>query len=215
MDARRARGQAAVETVGIVTAVVLALAATTVWLVGHARAPDRPPDVIGQASRPLGFPDSIRYWALPAVPYGQEGADEPIGDALRGFGRGARAATGAWLSGRREFSRAYNRRMWERLRDVIRDPLGDPGLPEFDVLTPSGAIRRALRDGDELWDYIDRVRHLPRDELTLTLMRDGGTLAADMTVEVLQALARRRVARAVRPRPPAERPVPGDDAPAP
>src|SRR5687768_16516936 len=108
MDARGAGGQAAVEMVGIVIAVAMAIAATTLWLQGAMGPPDRPPDVIGHASRPLSIPDSIRYWALPAVPYGEEGADAPVGDALRGFGRGARTATRAWLAGRREFSGAYN-----------------------------------------------------------------------------------------------------------
>ncbi len=214
MSARGVPGQAAVETVGIVTAVVLALAATTVWLVGAARPPDRPPDVIGQVSRPLGFPDGLRYWALPAVPHGQEGADEPIGDALRGFGRGTVTATRAYLRGRQEFSGAYSRRLRERLSDVLADPLGDGGLPELDVLTPGGALRRVLRDGAAARDYVRRLRALPRDELGRTILRDAGTFAADATVEVLQALARRRAARVGRP-PTGRRPAPPRDAPQP
>lgn len=211
MDGRRADGQAAVEMVGIVIALAIAIAATTVWLQGAMAPPGEPPDVIGHASRPLGFPDSIRYWALPAVPYGEEGADEPIGDALRGLGRGARTATGAYLAGRREFSGAYNRRLAERLRDLVHDPLGAPTIPELDILTPGGLARRALARGGAAYDYVQRLRRMPPDERTRTVLRDAGEAAADATIEALQALARRRVGQAGRrpaPRPPAPRDTP-------
>ncbi len=213
MDARRVGGQAAVETVGIVIALAIAIAATTVWLQGAVTPPDHPPDVIGHASRPLGFPDGIRYWALPAVPYGEEGADEPIGDVLRGAGSRARSATRAYLAGRREFSGAYNRRLVERLRDLVRDPLGPPTVPGLDVLTPGGLARRALARGGDAYDYVQRLRRMPPGERTRTVLRDAGTAAADATIEGLQALARRRVGQGARrpaPRPPAPR-----DAPAP
>lgn len=211
METRRDRGQAAVETVGLVVAAVLALAATAAWLAASAGPPDRPPDVVGAVARPLSFPDGVRYWALPAVPLGREGADEPIGDALRGAGRHGREAVATYLEGRSRFSGAYNRRLRERLGDVLRDPLGVPALPEADLLTPRGLARRALEDVDAIAGYAARLRAASPGERARMLLDDGGAFAADATIEVLRGLARRRVAEARRPPPP----PPPPDAPRP
>lgn len=185
-----ARGQATVESVGIAVAIVLALAAMTTWLVGAVRPAAAPLDPVGRVAAPLATPERIGHWP---VPIGAE-PDEPIGDALRAFGRGARAATRAWLAGRREFSGAYNRRLRRRALAILRDPLAGFGVPGPDALSPLAVARRALAQRDRLRDYVRRLRAMPRGERTRTLLRDAGTGAADATVEVLEALARRRLA---------------------
>jgi hypothetical protein len=204
MVTRGARGQATVETVGIAVAVVLAVAATTTWLLAAVRPPDRPPDVVAQVARPLGFPDGIRYWALPSVPLGEEGAQEPIGDILRSAGRVLHTGVRGYGVARTEFDRGFRRRLGERLREIADDPLGTPTIPDAELFTPEGLARVALARGGEFVAYVERVRRLPREQVVPTVAGDMGELAADALVEAGRSLLRRRIADAGRrhPRPP-------------
>lgn len=182
-------GQAAVETVGILVAIVLAVAATTTWLVANARPPGRPPEVVAHVARPLGFPDSVRYWALPAVPYGQEGAGEPIGDLLRGL----RGPEGSWwrayLRSRWEWDKALARRLAHLALEVVSDPGAAASRPSV------------LERAPGLPAYIRHLRSLPRDRMWAELHRDTADLSGDLVFEGLRLLLRRKAATVIR-RPP-------------
>lgn len=213
-----ADGQAAVETVGIVVVVVLALAAATAWLVAEARPPDRAPAVVEHVSRPLGFPDSVRYWALPAVPYGQEGADEPIGDVLRALGGGSAAAWRGYLHHRREWNRAYRRALWEQLAERVREGVRDPSTlaPDPALSTPEGLARAVVSRGRRTIAYVRHLRALPAAERARALRDDSARFMAGATLDALEITIRRGAMRARLPRgprPPAPAPSPDDPRP--
>jgi hypothetical protein len=54
-------------------------------------------------------------------------------------------------------------------------------------LTARTALRRALLNAQELWDYAQELRTMPAREAALRAGRDAGTLAADLVVEALEA----------------------------
>lgn len=197
------RGQAAVETVGVVVVLVLALAATTTWLVRQARPPDRPPQVVAHVARPLGFPDSIPYWALPAVPYGQEGADEPIGDVLRAVGRGGAGAWDEYWYQRREWNRVFRRALWEGLKARARAVADDPAtlLPDPAVLTPQGLARAVVSQGRRTVAYVEHLRSLPPEERWRALRTDSAEFMAAASLDALELSVRRGATRVGAPRP--------------
>lgn len=208
MASARARGQAAVETVGLVVLLALVATAAAAWLAASARPPERPPDVVAHVTRPLRVPDGP-VW--PSLPVGVAPRAEPIGDVLRAAGRTAAGAGRGYWAARREFNRAYRARLRERGGEVLEDPLGGLATPPTDDLGPAALVRRALRDARSAGEYVRRLRALPREERVATLMRDAGTWTADVTVDAVQALLRRRAGRARASR----RPDPPTDAPAP
>jgi len=204
-------GQAAVEGIGISILVALLVAALSLWVVREVRPPPRPPALVEAVAQPLRRPPGAlehMYPLTPAftVPRGRD--DEPIGRVLRALGRGTRDGVVLGIEARNTFNAAFAERLRERGMDFLRDPLGDPGLPDADLLTPGGALRRALENAGELWDYAEELRSLPLREAALKASEDAGRLAADATIEAAQAALRRRVARAGRPAPPPDRPGP-------
>jgi hypothetical protein len=199
------RGQAAVETVGLVVVLLLALAATTAWLVHEARPPDRPPQVVPHVARPLGFPDSIRYWALPAVPYGQEGADEPIGDVLRAIGGGGASAWDEYWYQRREWNRVFRRALWEGLTARARAVADDPSSlrPDPATLTPQGLARAVVSRGRRTVAYVEHLRSLPPEERWRALRTDSAEFMAAASLDALEFSVRRGAVRVGAPRTPA------------
>lgn len=187
------------ESIGIAVLVALLLAAVSAWLVREVRPPERPPAFIEAVSKPLvrdPAPFEFRY-PLPrpfTMPRGRD--DEPIGRALRILARGARDGVVIGYAMRQRFNQAYADRLLERGEQYLRDPLGGlTELPDPDLLTPQGAVRRALRDAGRLWDYSRRLRSMPLRDAALTASADAGTLAADLTIEAAQAYLEKRARR--------------------
>jgi hypothetical protein len=185
------RGQATVETVGVAVMVALLLTATAAWLVREVRPPDRPPAFIEAVSKPLvrdPAPFELRY-PLPrpfTMPRGRD--DEPIGRALRAVGRGVRQAVVLGIEMRHRCALAFGMRLGERGLALVEDPVGgllDSPLP--DPVTP-----------EEIQSYADELRSMPGRDAALTATADACAAGADLTVEVGQALLRRRIERAGR-----------------
>jgi hypothetical protein len=215
------RGQAAVETVGIGVLVALLLSAVTVWLVREVRPPARPPALVEAVAQPLERPPGALERMYPltrgfTVRRGRD--DEPIGRVLRAIGRGAGGGAVLGLEARHRFQVALAMRLKERGIEFLRDPLPDledlARLPDTDILTPAGQLRRALAHAGELWDYARRLRTMPAREAAMTAAEDAGRVAADALIEVGQAALRRRVVRRGRPAPPPRRDA-GGGPPAP
>lgn len=220
MDLSGQRGQAAVEGIGITVLVTLLVAASAAWLLKEAHPPAAPPPVIALAAAPLRAPYDSGIWvSAPAPMLGGFGSHSrgsgPIGVALRAVGRGVvtvvrveQEAEGAFHDGARHRAR-------ERARDFLDDPVGSLlAPPDAAMLTPTGVITRTLGDARGLWDYAERVRRLPPHEAMLVVARDAGAATADITIDVAEALLRRRASRAARgPLP--RNPVSGEEAPAP
>lgn len=193
------RGQAAVETVGIGLLVALLLAAVSAWLVREVRPPDRAPAFIEAVSTPLvrdPAPFEFRYPLPRAFTMARGRDDEPIGRALRLLARGARDGVVIGLEMRHEFAYAYGMRLRELGEEFLEDPIGGlVALPDPELLTPDGAVGRALLDARRLWDYAQELRSMPLRQAALKAAADAGTLAADLTVEVARAALKKRVDR--------------------
>jgi hypothetical protein len=210
------RGQAAVETVGVIVMVALLLSAVSAWLLREVRPPDRPPPLVEAVAQPLSRPPGALEHMYPltrgfAMPRGRD--DEPIGRVLRAIGRGARDGAVIGLEARRRFQVAFARRLKERGIEFLRDPI--PGiedladLPDLDLLTPAGQLRRALRHAGDLWEYARELRTMPAREAAMKAADDAGRVAADTLIEAGQAAIRKRIAGGGRPAPPPPRPDPG------
>jgi hypothetical protein len=198
------RGQAAVESIGIAVLVALLLAAVSAWLVREVRPPERPPALIEAVAAPLTrdpAPFDYRY-PLPPPPFemprGRD--DEPIGRALRAAARGTRDAVVLGLEVRHRFAYGFGRRLAERGRRFLEDPLQELGsLPNADLLTSEGA-RGAV---ERLRAWAREVRALPPREAALRVSEDAGALGADLALEVAKAWLERRAQRTgQRPRTP-------------
>lgn len=220
MDAGSQRGQAAVEWVGVTVLVMLAVAAITLWLVPVLRPPPAPPDVIGRIALPVApaTPAEVaarqREAALErlALVRGRPGGtavQRGLGAVRRDLGTGF----DVWLEARHEFSTSFNRRMLERLDQMLHDPLGDPtALPDLSLLTPAGIARRA----DEMRAYLRRLDGMSLREAIVTASGDAGAAAADLTVDAGQVALRKKISGATRrPRPPEPPPAPRPGAPRP
>jgi hypothetical protein len=185
------RGQVAVEWIGLAVLVAVMLAAATAWLVREARPPSRPPAFIEAVAKPLVRDPAPFEWRYPLprpydFPRGRD--DEPIGRFLRAAGRGARDGIVLAWEVRQELNRAFNARLRQRGLELLRDPLATLGdLPQAQELTARNALRRALLNAQELWDYAQELRTMPAREAALRAGRDAGTLAADLVVETLEA----------------------------
>lgn len=198
------RGQAALEGLGIGVLVVVLLAAVSAWLVREVRPPTEPPAVIAAVATPLVRGPGPFEFAYPLRPPPLElrgRDDEPIGRALRAAGGRVRAGVVLGLEMDDAFDRGFKRRLRERGVAILRDPLGGfRRLPDPSILTPSGAVLRALREARDLYDYAQELRSLPLREAALKASEDAGARAADLAVDVGEAALRRRVGRAVRDR---------------
>jgi hypothetical protein len=212
-------GQAAVETVGVGVLVALLLSAVSLWLVREMRPPPQPPPLVESVAQPLTRPPGALETMYPltrgfVTPRGRD--DEPIGRVLRAVGRGARDGAVLGLEARRRFQLAFALRLKERGIAFLRDPVPDledlASLPDLDVLTPTGQLRRALRHAGDLWEYAQELRTMPAREAALKAADDAGRLAADTAIEAGQIALRRRIARAGRPTPPPPA-RPGPDGP--
>lgn len=201
------RGQAAVEGIGMAVVVALLMAATAAWLAGAVGPATRPPDVVGRVAEPLGGGYDRRLFSRPVLPpFLSAPADgaAPIGRALAVAGRGVVSAVVVYARARNQFTVGFGERLRERVGDVVRDPLGDPGdLPDADMFTLRGiGVAAAQRAGD-LWDYARFLRTLPPERAVMRAARDAGRESADAAIEVAQAALRRRLARGGRGAPPA------------
>jgi hypothetical protein len=197
------RGQAAVESIGIAVLVALLLAAVSAWLVREVRPPERPPALIEAVAAPLTrdpAPFDYRY-PLPPPPFDipRGGDDEPIGRALRAAARGTRDAVVIALEVRQRFTYAFGRRLVERARQFLDDPLGElAAVPDADLLTSDGARLQI----DRFLAWVREVRALPPREAALRVSEDAGALGADLAVEVAKAWLERRAQRIGQPRTP-------------
>ena len=91
---------------------------------------------------------------------------------------------------------AYGMRLRELGEEFLEDPIGGlVALPDPELLTPDGAVGRALLDARRLWDYAQELRSMPLRQAALKAAADAGTLAADLTVEVARAALKKRVDR--------------------
>jgi hypothetical protein len=183
-------GQAAAEAIGVAVMVALLLAAVTAWLLREVRPPDRPPDLIGAVAKPLErgpAPFELRY-PLPRpfdMPRGRD--DEPIGRALRAAGRGVREAVAFAVEMRHRCALAYGMRLGERSLALVRDPFGELlQTPAADLVTR-----------EEIERYVEELRAMPGRDAALRAAEDACALGADGTVDVAQALLRRRIERGV------------------
>ena len=189
---RRAHGgQATVETVGVTVMVALLLAAVSAWLVREVRPPARAPAFIEAVATPLArdpAPFEFRY-PLPRpfeMPRGRD--DEPIGRALRAAGRGVREGVAFGIEMNRRCTLAFGMRLGDRSLALFRDPVGGILEPPVGELPTSEEVRR----------YAEELRAMPARDAALRATADACALGADVTVEVAQALLRRRIERAGR-----------------
>ena len=211
-------GQAALEGIGVAVVVVAALLAISAWLVREVRPPPRPPAAIAAVATPLVRDPGLLEWRypLPVEIADLRGGDhEPIGRALGAAARRARAGVDLGLEMNAAFDGAFKQRLRERGREFLDDPLGGlAALPDPDLLTPAGAVRRAVRDAAALWEYAQELRSLPLREAALRASEDAGRASADLALEAAEAALRRGARRAGRTRHPAPERVPAP-APAP
>jgi hypothetical protein len=209
-------GQAALESIGITVVVAVALAAVSTWLVHEVRPPPRPPDAIAAVATPLVRDPGLFEWRYPlpqeiADLRGREG--EPIGRALRVAARRSRAGVELSLEMNAAFDDAFKQRLRERGQEFVDDPLaGLASLPNPVLLTPDGALLRALQDAARLWAYARELHSMPLRAAALRASHDAGRHSADLAVDVGEALLRRGIRRAGSRLP--RRPAPGR-APAP
>jgi hypothetical protein len=193
------RGQAAVEAIGIAVVVALLMAATTAWLAGMTGSAARPPDVIGRVAEPLGDGFGQRILSRPALPpflTAPAGGAAPIGRALAAAGRGVVSAAIVYARARDQYAVGFGERLRERIGEILRDPLGDPGdLPDADMFTLRGLGLAAAGRAGELWDYARFLRTLPPEEAVMRAARDAGRESADAAIEVAQGALRRRLLR--------------------
>jgi len=189
---RRAQGgQATVETVGVAVMVALLLATVSAWLVREVRPPARAPAFIEAVATPLArdpAPFEFRY-PLPRpfeMPRGRD--DEPIGRALRAAGRGVREGVAYGIEMNRGCTLAFGMRLGDRSLALFQDPLGGILEPPVGELPTSEEVRR----------YAEELRAMPARDAALRATVDACALGADVTVEVAQALLRRRIERAGR-----------------
>jgi hypothetical protein len=189
---RRAQGgQATVETVGVAVMVALLLAAVSAWLVREVRPPDRPPAFIEAVATPLArdpAPFEFRYPLPRPFDMARGRDDEPIGRALRAAGRGVREAAAFGIEMNRRCTLAFGMRLGERSLALLRDPVGG-------ILEPPGPD---LPTSEEVGRYVEELRSMPARGAALRATEDVCAMGADVTVEVAQALLRRRVERAGR-----------------
>jgi hypothetical protein len=203
------RGQAAIEGIGITVVVALLMAATAAWLAGAAGSPARPPDVVGRVAEPLGDGLGQRILTRPALPPFLSATGDgaaPIGRALAAAGRGVVSAAIVYARARNQYAVGFGERLRERVGEIIRDPLGDPGdLPDADMFTLRGLGLEAARRAGDLWDYARFLRSLPPEQAVMRAARDAGRESADAAIEVAQGALRRRLTRGGRGAPPAPR----------
>lgn len=207
MTGKGQRGQAAVEGIGIAVVVALLMVATAAWLASAVGPATHPPDVVGRVAEPLGGGYDRRLFSRPALPpllsAPADGA-APIGRALAAAGRGVVSAVVVYARARNQFTVGFGERLRERVGDVVRDPLGDPGdLPDPDMFTLRGLGVAAARRAGDLWDYSRFLRTLPPEQAVMRAARDAGRESADAAIEVAQGALRRRITRGGRGAPPA------------
>ncbi len=212
-------GQAALESIGVTVVVAVVLAAVSTWLVHEVHPPPRPPEVISAVATPLVRDPGVMEWRYPLhqrMPdlHGRE--DEPIGRALRTAVRQSRAGVQLSLEMNAAFDDAFKQRVRERGHEFVDDPLGGlVALPSPVLLTPDGALLKALQDAAALWAYARELRSMPLRDAALRASHDAGRHSADVAVDVGEALLRRGIRRAGHrlPRrpspPPAPAPAPG------
>jgi hypothetical protein len=205
----RGRGQAAVESVGVVVAIALLVAALAAWMSREVRPPAAPPPVLARVADPLGTAARRveHAWSGGALPTwldaaARDGADPPIGRFLRRVGGGARDALGLAV----EFDRAWRRGIQpvvrRRVRAFLDDPFAAAASPDL-AGTVVGLVHRAGR----LPDYVRMLRSMPPREAVARLGEDLGAATGEVGFDVLEVLAKRRLATAGRgsgrPAPPA------------
>jgi hypothetical protein len=189
-------GQAAVESIGIAVLVALLLAAVSAWLVREVRPPDRPPAFIEAVSKPLvrdPAPFEFRYPMPRPFTMARGRDDEPIGRAVHMLVRGAKDGVLLGYELQAVFALAYAARLGERGEELLRNPLG--GLVAVPELPPEGTARRADRDGGRLMDYVRTLRSMSPREAARKVSGDLGTFGADLSIEALEALLRKRLQR--------------------
>lgn len=220
MEIGRQRGQAAVEGIGITVLVALLVAATALWLLREAHPPASPPPVIALAAAPLQAPYDSGIWApAPSLLFrglsSPSRGSRPIGRALRAVGRGIVTAVDVEQEAEGAFHDGARERLRQRTREFLDDPIGSLiAPPDAMMLTPAGVVTRAVGDARGLWDYAERVRTLPPREAMRVVAHDAGVAAADIAIDVAQALLRRGVSRAMRRTLPQNR-RPDEETPAP
>ncbi len=184
------------ESIGIAVLVALLLAAVSAWLVREVRPPDRPPAFIEAVSKPLvrdPAPFEFRYPMPRPFTMARGRDDEPIGRAMRMLARGAQDGLLLGYELQAVFALAYAARLGERGEQLLRDPLGGlVAVPDPDP-PPEGASRRADRDGGRLMDYVRTLRSMSPREAARKVSGDLGTFGADLSVEALEALLRKRL----------------------
>ena len=94
--------------------------------------------------------------------------DEPIGRALRTAVRQSRAGVQLSLEMNAAFDDAFKQRVRERGQEFVDDPLGGlVALPSPVLLTPDGALLKALQDAAALWAYARELRSMPLRDAAL------------------------------------------------
>jgi hypothetical protein len=230
----RQRGQATVETVGIIVAIALLLAATGAWLSGSVSLP-RPPDLIGAITRVFGrdepegprpgldVPGAGGYVRLDHGGITPE-THPPIGrlvartgdaailvaattkDAVVAAGRLAGSYLELPAACAREFAAGFAERVKERALALATDPR--------ELLRRVREIARNPEAAFQLlpspWDAVREVRKvwsMPGRERALHLSRLAGRTAADLAIDQLTRGAARLV-RKVLKNPTSMRPAP-------
>jgi hypothetical protein len=211
----RERGQATVETVGIIVAIALLLAATGAWMSGTVSLPN-PPDLIGAITRVFGGGRAEPEGRRPGLDVPGAGGyvrldhgfitpqtHPPIGRAITAARHGAVAVVrvaGASFelpaACAREFEAGFAERVRERALALARDPR--------ELL---GAAWRIVRHPDEALDVLPNPMGVLREvgrawsmnwrERALYLSRLSGRAAADFAVDRLTQGTARVVGKAV------------------
>jgi hypothetical protein len=186
MGRERQAGQAAVEGVGLTVLVALLLAAVGGWLVRGVHVRDHPPALVQAVAKPLVRDPVAFEWLYPlprpfASPRGRDG--EPIGAALRTVGTGARDTAVIGYRMAVVWDRAYNDRLQERARAIVRDPIGELlSAPDPAALSPRTLLRETLVCAQDAWDYARSLRDMRPGEAALRFAEDFGGVSADVTI---------------------------------
>jgi hypothetical protein len=223
----RQRGQATVETVGIIVAIALLLAATGAWLSGSVSLP-KPPDLIGAITRVFGggreepagprpgldVPGAGGYVRLDhgfitpethppigAFAAGVGGAGLAVLTATRdGVVAGGRLA-GAYLELPAACAREFNAGFWERVEQRARALARDPRKLLRDLgeigRDPVAALRQVFPDPMGVVREVRRALSMSWRERALYLSRVSGRTAADFAIDQLTQGATRIVGRVV------------------
>jgi hypothetical protein len=205
----RERGQATVETVGIMVAIAILLAATAAVLAGGITLP-RPPDLIGAIAKVFGRdePEGLRPGLDVPGAGGYVRADHgfitpetdpPIGQVFGAAANGAQRSM-ILLEAQAAFLDGFESGLAERANEFRRDPLSIVrGLRDamLDVETATSAVPNAV---SRTSGYVGSLARMNGRDALLRVYRDAGDWASGEAISLAFRGAGRGLAKAGRRR---------------